>query len=350
MGKIKITKRADDSQQVSAKNTKGVVLGKWSAVIGVLSFLFWCNAPIAKPHDSTLTFPYGVATLAPTTCKQGITARFFGTTTITLSDGQQTLLTDGFFSRPNLYKLPFSTFSPDERRINHALAAGHIGKVDGLLVSHSHHDHAMDAGLVAQKTGATVYGSPSVSNIAKGQGLANDRIRIIHDGDTATFGKFKVTFYQTPHSGNEEITEGITEPLHSPARLYDYKLDENYSFYIQQGARKILIVPSGNYIPGKFSHLTADTVFLGVGGIGRQSANFISTYWDEVVKATGAKQVILIHWDNFTKPLSQPLSPLPYWANHTSDIFKQMQQLAKRDHVQVALMPVFTPINIACQP
>lgn len=318
-------------------------------VLIVFSLFYWSKGFSAPTNIAVDTFPYGIPTLTPTVCTQGIQARFFGTTTIAFNDGKNTLLTDGFFSRPNPFKLLFLPFSSDEKRITQGLAAGNITTIDALLVSHSHHDHAMDSGLVAQKTGAMVYGSRSVAQIVKGQNFPMDRFRIIQDGDSAKFGDFKVTFYETPHSGKVHNTQGIDHPLHPPATLHDYKLDKNYSFYIEHGTNTMLIVPSGNYTPGKFSQIKADVVFLGVGGMRHQPDEFIETYWNEVVKSTGAKKVILIHWDNFTKPLTQQLTPLPAWANNTPHLFKMIKQLADRDGIKVALMPIALPITVTCQ-
>ena len=35
-------------------------------------------------------------------------------------------------------------------------------------------------------------------------------------------------------------------------------------------------------------------------------------YWTETVRAVGARRVVLIHWDDFFRPLSKPLRALPY--------------------------------------
>ena len=42
-----------------------------------------------------------------------LTARFFGVSTILLSDGNTAIMTDGFFSRPGAGKLLFGKIAPD---------------------------------------------------------------------------------------------------------------------------------------------------------------------------------------------------------------------------------------------
>ena len=112
-----------------------------------------------------------------------LSAQFFGVSTVSVSDGEHTVMTDGFFSRPDYIRLVLGV-SPNEDRINRALAAGKITSLDALLVAHSHHDHAMDAGVVAKKTGAIVIGTRSAANIAIGSGLPATRTKTVVGGET----------------------------------------------------------------------------------------------------------------------------------------------------------------------
>ena len=117
--------------------------------------------------------------------------------------------------------------------------------------------------------------------------------------------------YPDPHSPKPFYPGTLTQPLQLPAKLSDYKLGSNYSFLLRHPQGNILIVPSANFIRGLFKDERAEVVFLGIGVLGKQSDEFIQTYWNEVVRATGAKLVIPIHWDDFTRSLDEPLRPLP---------------------------------------
>ena len=53
-------------------------------------------------------------------------------------------------------------------------------------------------------------------------------------------------------------------------------------------------------------------VYLGVGQLGVLPESYLVDYWAETVRAVGARRVVLVHWDDFFRPLSKPLRALPY--------------------------------------
>ncbi|GAA14891.1 hypothetical protein GOALK_118_00090 [Gordonia alkanivorans NBRC 16433] len=74
--------------------------------------------------------------------------------TMLLTDGATTILTDGFFTRPGLPRVRAGRIRPDRKKIRAALNRFGIGAVDAVFVVHSHYDHALDAPDVAAMTGA----------------------------------------------------------------------------------------------------------------------------------------------------------------------------------------------------
>jgi hypothetical protein len=52
-------------------------------------------------------------------------------------------------------------------------------------------------------------------------------------------------------------------------------------------------------------------VYLSVATLGKKPAAYRDSLWNEVVAATGAKRIIAIHWDDFTRPLTKAMRPLP---------------------------------------
>ena len=102
-------------------------------------------------------------------------AVFLGVSTVLLTDGETSVLTDGFFSRPSKLDLAFKRLVPNPARVRATLARFGISRLDAVFVVHSHFDHALDAPLVAELTGARLIGSESTHNIAAGQGLDRDR-------------------------------------------------------------------------------------------------------------------------------------------------------------------------------
>jgi L-ascorbate metabolism protein UlaG (beta-lactamase superfamily) len=315
------------------KRASRIVLSAFAAALVAL-FSAACIHPSLAPY----------ATLEAPTKPSGLTARFLGTATLVFDDGSTALMTDGFFSRPSLWRVAFGHLEPNEPRINQALTRAQVNQLAALFVAHSHYDHAMDSATVARKSGAIVIGSESTANIARGEGLPDERIRVVKDGDPLTFGRFRVTAFETPHSPKPLYLGEIEKPLHLPARASDYREGGNYSFLIEHDGVRILVVASANYVPGRLKNVRADVVFLGIGTLGKQSDEFAESYWREVVLSTGAKRVIPIHWDDFMLPLDEPLQPLPRGFDNFGRGMELLTKLAKQDGVEVRLPKAFDVI------
>lgn len=252
---------------------------------------------------------------------------FLGVSTILLDDGETAILTDGFFTRPNPKQLFLGKIAPDPEIVSRSLARAGITRLAAVIVCHSHYDHAMDAPLVALKTGAVVVGSPSTANVARGGDVPEDRIRTPAPGEALTFGKFKVTLLASRHAPTGFAMGEIAAPLRPPARATEYREGGSYAVLIEHGARALLINASAGFTPGAFAGRRAETVFLGVGQLGKRDAAYMEDYWREAVASVGAKRVVAIHWDNFALPLDLPLQPIP---NLLDDFAATMRFLTDR--------------------
>jgi L-ascorbate metabolism protein UlaG (beta-lactamase superfamily) len=302
-----------------------------AVVMGALGFIWLTNA---RPKFSQVPVLHQEAT--DQADQPAIKTVFFGTSKILLTDGDSAIMTDAFFSRPSFLNL-LTSIEPDQDEINHAMKKV-PNELDAIFVAHSHHDHAMDSGVVSQKTNAHVYGSTSTLNIARTQGVKENHLHALKVNLPIIVGKFLVTSFETPHSLDPVYPGYIDHPLYTPAKLADYRVAENYSFFVEHPLGNILIAPSANYVPGTFSGKHADTVFLGIATLGKQEDDFIEAYWAEVVKATGAKLVIPVHWDDFTVSLKKPLVPLPYFMDDMSRSMKRIQSMAIRDGVEIRFL------------
>jgi L-ascorbate metabolism protein UlaG (beta-lactamase superfamily) len=289
----------------------------------------------------------GVAALPAQSSGVTLQAKFLGVATVLLDDGEIAVMTDGFFSRPGLPDTLLRAIAPDQRRIDEALKKAGVTQLAAVMTAHSHYDHAMDAPLVAARTGAVIVGSQSTANIARGLDFPAARIRVIKGGETFAFGKFKVTAIKSPHSPDVLFPGEITEPLRPPARVRDYKEGGNYSFLIEHAGRRILVHASANFARGSMRGMAADVVFLGIGALGKQSERFTRDYWREIVQETGARLVIPIHWDNLFRPLDEPLEPLPFAMDNFEGAMKRIRTLAAAGKVTVSLPRAFEAIDLS---
>jgi len=248
-------------------------------------------------------------TSGPASKRQPLRATFLGVSTVLLADGETAIMTDGFFSRPRFSKVLLRRIEPDTTRIDYALGRAGVKRLAAVFTAHSHHDHAMDTAIVAEKTGAVIVGSHSTREIALGHKFPNGRIRVIGEDEPFNYGRFRVRAVASPHSVPNLIPGNITSPVRPPVRARAYKYGGNYSFLIDHDGRRVLIHPSANFTPGFLGGQHADVVFLGIGALGLKGRGFIERYWHEVVEDTGATLVIPVHWDNFFEPLDKSLKP-----------------------------------------
>jgi L-ascorbate metabolism protein UlaG (beta-lactamase superfamily) len=283
---------------------------------------------------------YRAHLLAPTsTITAGVlTVTWTGVTGLLVSDGAHALLIDPFFTRPEGV-VPFlrnAPIAPDEQKIAAALARLHVQKLDAVLVSHSHFDHAMDAGVVARLTGAELAGSQSTANIGRGASLPESQLRVMQPLNPARYGDFVVTFIESRHAGatGGRPTGDITAPLTSPARYLDYRQGGSYSILVQHPRGALLHHGSAGFVHGALASVHADVVFLGVALI-----DDLDVYIHEVVDATGARRIVPVHWDDFTRGLDQPLVPFPLLVR-LKDFFARMRQ---RPDLTVQTLDAFQP-------
>ena len=105
--------------------------------------------------------------------------------------------------------------------------------------------------------------------------------------------------------------------------------------------RRLLIQGSAGYVRGALSGRRADAVYLSVGQLGLQPRSYLVDYWTETVRAVGARRVMLIHWDDFFRPLSKPLRALPYAGDDLDVSIRVLEELATQDGVTLQMPTVW---------
>jgi len=89
------------------------------------------------------------------------------------------ILIDGTFTRLRVTDIaPLQTISSDVAAINHALSKYRIDRLAAIVPAHSHFDHAMDIGYIANRTSAVILGSQST--MGKCASSATSRSRFWH--------------------------------------------------------------------------------------------------------------------------------------------------------------------------
>jgi L-ascorbate metabolism protein UlaG (beta-lactamase superfamily) len=273
-------------------------------------------------------------------------ATFLGVSTVLFDDGDTAVLTDGFFSRPGVVRTFLGRIRPDRQRIDAALARAGIERLAAVFVVHSHYDHALDAATVAQATGAELLGSTSTRNIALGAEFPMDRFRVVEVGRPVRYGRFELTALPARHSPGDIAPGTIDRPLPTPARMIRFRTGPCFSVHIRHGDRTVLVHGSANAVPGALDGTRADTVYLGIGSLGRQDEEFRDRYWRETVTATGATRVVPVHWDDFTRSLDRPLRPFPRPFDDVPSALAWLRERARTENVSLVLPVLWQPTGL----
>lgn len=290
--------------------------------------------PDLRPHAGLFDVPAATGPF-------GVT--FLGVASLLFDDGEHALLTDGFFSRPSLLKVGFGKVAPDDARIAAALARLDLGgRLRAVLPVHTHVDHALDSAVVAQRTGAVVVGGRSAANVARGAGLPDDRIRVSVPGEPFALGSFTVTPVVSDHCPPDRYPGEITEPVVPPVKAAAYRCGEAWSLLVgHTSGRTALVQGSAGFVAGALDGHTADVAYLGVGQLGVLEESYLHDYWRHTVEAVGARDVVLVHWDDFFRSLDEPLRALPYAGDDLDATLRVLGRLAADQGVGLHLPTVW---------
>ena len=261
-----------------------------------------------RPPIDALNLPTSEIT---ETGADGVKVTWLGATTLLFDDDETQILIDGFFSRPSVLDIIFRRpVISNAVTINYALDEFRVRRLAAVIPLHSHYNHAMDVGAVANRSSASVVGTESTANIARGSGVPDDQIILVTNGDTLEFGKFTVTFITSRHVpngiGDGHLVAGfMSEPLKQPADITEWREGGSWSVLISHPLGTTLVQGSAGFIEDALAKTQADVVMMSIAGLTSQGRKYTSDYWKQIVEYTGATRVYVIHHDDFTQPFGQ---------------------------------------------
>lgn len=275
---------------------------------------------------------------------------FFGTTTLLFDDGTDQILFDCHFTRPSLPKYIGGAEGTNTAMMDELFSKHHIDRLKAIFVSHTHHDHVMDAPYAALKTGAVIYGSSSAMNVAKGGNVPGSQQVCFKAGETYTVGQYRIKVLPSRHSKptilNNDIGVTIDQPLVQPAKLRDYKEGGSFDFYVEAEGKKILIRPSFNYIEGQLDGYHCDVLFLGIAGLGKANRKTEEIFFHETVEKVKPELIIPLHWDNFFTPLDKPAVSMFHVIENTEESFFKLAKRCEEYGINCILQIPRTSIEI----
>ena len=240
-----------------------------------------------------------------------VTVTWFGVTTLLFDDGETQILIDGFFSRPSLADIVFSVpVQSSAAQINYVLDKFSMRRLAAIIPVHSHFDHAMDIGALANRSSASILGSATTVQIARGTGVPDDQILLAVSGNEYAFGKFTVTLIDSVHAplgwgGSVPFAGTIDTPLETPAPVSAWRAGKSYTIVVAHEQGTTLVQGSAGFLVGALDDVQADVVMLGVFGLDGLGRNYTEQYWQALVTTTGALRVFPIHFDDYTRPFGE---------------------------------------------
>jgi L-ascorbate metabolism protein UlaG (beta-lactamase superfamily) len=290
---------------------------------------------------------------------QQLKVTFLGTSTLYFNDGKTGILIDGFFTRPgNLLQMAFGSIQSDHALVKNYLDRLGIKTLAAIPVFHSHYDHALDSAEIARLTGATLIGSESTAEIARGANLPAAQMRVTQPYQSHQFGDFTITMIPSKHvplPGLITMTGmmgDITAPLHQPASLFAFAEGETYAIHIAHPLGNSML-HSGAFYPGELTTLVppsaadqkypVDTLFQCTPGLQKLDPEVQAQYYQEIVVNTGVKRIVPVHWDDFTLSLDQPLLPLQRFAEDMEASMDFLSAASAQHGVDIGFLPTWQP-------
>ena len=322
-----------------------------AVIISTAAILLWRDRPSLEVID------WPAPAIASAVNPDAVTVTWLGVSTLLFDDSETQILIDGFFSRPTLVdyllRLPVEN---DVAQINFAMNEFRMRRLAAIIPVHSHFDHAMDVGAIANRSSASILGSESTAQIARGAGVPEDQITVVEKSATFQFGNFKVTLRPIGHapigwSGSVPFDGTIEEPLNMPQPISAWRMGGAYTIVIEHPQGTALVQGSASYKKYELQDIAADAIFLGVSQLESLGRDYAELYWQHTVTASGGHSVYPVHFDDFTKPFGEIALP-PRAIDNFENTAEWLIEFRNRWDSDASLfMPQFgKPIAIFSQP
>jgi L-ascorbate metabolism protein UlaG (beta-lactamase superfamily) len=235
----------------------------------------------------------------------GLELEWLGVSGYRISFEGQTLFIDPYLSRvPFFDLLRRRPTLPDPAALDRFVHAP--GEVTGVLVGHTHFDHAVDAPAIARRFGCKAYGSDSLLTLMGLHGLAEQAVEV-EPYKTYELGPFEISFTPSVHS---KLLLGLAVPYDgdltcehldalSPAA---YRCGQVWGISIEVAGLRFYHQGSANLIDDAIRERGVDVFLAGVAG-----RSFTDDYWQRILPRLDPKVVVPTHYDNFCRALGQPM-------------------------------------------
>jgi L-ascorbate metabolism protein UlaG (beta-lactamase superfamily) len=179
-------------------------------------------------------------------------------------------------------------------------------RVIGILVGHTHFDHAIDVPALTRRWNTTAYGSRSLKRLMSLYGLGDSSVEVA-TREEYELGPFAVTFFPSLHSKlllgykvpadgefSCEHLDGLTTNHYRCGHIYGIRIRVGGATFYHQGSANLIdeLVPRGG----------VDFFLAGIAG-----RSFTPDYWARILPLLEPRVVVASHFDDFFRQLDAPL-------------------------------------------
>jgi L-ascorbate metabolism protein UlaG (beta-lactamase superfamily) len=235
----------------------------------------------------------------------GLEIEWLGVSGYRITHEGRTLFVDPFLSR-----VPFRDLLLRRPNLPQAAALSRFlrapGEVAGVLVGHTHFDHAVDAPEIARRFDCRAYGSSSLVSLMALHGLAGQAVEV-EPYRTYELGPFEVSFTPSLHS---KLLLGLAVPFDGDLTCEHldslspgaYRCGQVWGISIRIAGLTIYHQGSANLIDDAVRERGVDVFLAGVAG-----RSFTDSYWSRILPLLEPRVVVPTHYDNFFRPLGRPV-------------------------------------------
>jgi L-ascorbate metabolism protein UlaG (beta-lactamase superfamily) len=241
----------------------------------------------------------------PLTLPPGLELEWLGVSGYRMTYEGVSLFIDPYISRVPLRSLLLRRRAlPDPALLDRWV--GTAGDVAGVLVGHTHFDHAVDAPAIAQRFHAPAYGSASLVTLMRLHGLGGLAVEV-EPYRRYELGPFVVSFTPSEHSKlilgrrvpfDGELScdhlHGLTPGAYRCGQVWGTRIEVAGMSFYHQG--------SANLIDAALRDEPVDVFLAGVAG-----RSVTPRYWERVLPRLDPRVVVPTHYDDFFKPLGKRL-------------------------------------------
>jgi L-ascorbate metabolism protein UlaG (beta-lactamase superfamily) len=234
----------------------------------------------------------------------GLELAWLGVSGYRLTYEEVSLFIDPYVSRVPLRSLLLRRLAmPDESMIDRYARAP--AAVAGVLVGHTHFDHAVDAPAMARRHGTKAYGSSSLAHLMRLHGLGDLAVEVVPHRPYE-LGPFVVRFVPSRHSKllfgrkvpmDGELTcehlDGLAPGAYKCGAVWGIRIDVAGVTLYHQG--------SANLDDEQLRDGPVDVFLAGVAG-----RSVTPHYWERILPRLDPRIVVPTHYDNFFSPLGRP--------------------------------------------